>query len=267
MNAQPVLVDADLASGSPAVVVPTFRRPSPVRLTGIELRKTVDTRAGRVLLLGIFALALIGLGWQLTHLDHAPVSFSDWVGAADTGVILLLPVLGILAMTSEWTQRTALTTFTLVPRRGRVLAAKLVAAVALGVVLTLVVTVVAAATTALGGAIDGQPVVWGELHRVVGGTLVAGSLNVLMGAAFGALIGYTPAAVTLFFVAPTAWSVLAGTVLTGDRGEWFDIFVAFGRLSDFQVAGHWLRIGTALLVWIAIPLLLGTLRSLRRNVS
>jgi len=34
----------------------------------------------------------------------------------------LLPVLGIMAVTSEWTQRTGLVTHTLEPRRSRILA-------------------------------------------------------------------------------------------------------------------------------------------------
>jgi hypothetical protein len=42
-------------------------------------------------------------------------------------------VLAILSVTSEWSQRTALVTFSLVPDRRRVLAAKLVAVVVLAV--------------------------------------------------------------------------------------------------------------------------------------
>lgn len=42
-----------------------------------------------------------------------------------------MPVVGILLVTSEWSQRTAITTFTLVPQHGRVLTAKLLAALVL----------------------------------------------------------------------------------------------------------------------------------------
>ena len=38
-----------------------------------------------------------------------------------------MPVVGILLVTSEWTQRTAMISFTLVPHRSRVLLAKLLA--------------------------------------------------------------------------------------------------------------------------------------------
>ena len=40
---------------------------------------------------------------------------------------MLLPIVGILLVSSEWSQRTALITFTLVPQRMRVMSAKLAA--------------------------------------------------------------------------------------------------------------------------------------------
>jgi hypothetical protein len=57
---------------------------------------------------------------------------------------ILLPILGILSVTSEWSQRTTLLTFALVPRRERVTAAKALAACLLGA-LGLVVCLAAAA--------------------------------------------------------------------------------------------------------------------------
>ena len=57
---------------------------------------------------------------------------------------ILLPVLGIMSVTSEWSQRTAMVTFTLEPSRSRFLAAKFVgtlivavAAVVIGLALTI----------------------------------------------------------------------------------------------------------------------------------
>ena len=54
-------------------------------------------------------------------------------------------MLGILAVTSEWGQRTALVTFTLEPHRGRIVIAKLVATVVLGAVAVVVALGLAAA--------------------------------------------------------------------------------------------------------------------------
>ena len=46
---------------------------------------------------------------------------------------LILPVVGILAVTSEWSQRTGLVTFGLEPRRMRIAWAKLISALLVGV--------------------------------------------------------------------------------------------------------------------------------------
>ena len=76
---------------------------------------------------------------------------SLFLGAVETTGILL-PVIGILAVTSEWSQRTALTTFTLVPRRARVIAAKLIAGVVLALIAVLVCLAAAAVAAAASGA-------------------------------------------------------------------------------------------------------------------
>ena len=111
----------------------------------------------------IVGLAVLALGWLVWTSWHDPqgqVMFRDFAGAALAAAAFLLPVLGILAMTSEWSQRTALTTFTLSPRRIPVLLAKLVAALLLMLGVMLAITVVAALATALAGAISGDPVTW-----------------------------------------------------------------------------------------------------------
>ena len=59
-------------------------------------------------------------------------------------------------MTSEWSQRSGLTTFTLVPSRGRVIAAKAVAALIVGIVSMLVAFAIGAIGTAAGSAIAGS---------------------------------------------------------------------------------------------------------------
>ena len=120
-------------------VADDVRRPSFAVLTGVELRKTVDTRAGRVLLAGILLLCCVAIGYGVFTAGRGDLLYAGWVGDSTIPVTFLLPVLGVLAMSSEWTQRTVLSTFTLTPRRLRVLTAKLAAAVALGVVVTLAV--------------------------------------------------------------------------------------------------------------------------------
>jgi hypothetical protein len=236
------------------------------RLVSVELRKSVDTRAGVLLLVLTVLLTLAPVGWQLTHLTDGVPDYDVWVSTARGGVVVFLPVLGILAMTSEWTQRTALTTFTLVPRRGRVLAAKLAAAVLLGTAVMLFVLAVAAAALLAASGLKGTTLVWGDVASVVGGSLVTSALNIVMGAAFGAAIAQSAAAITVFLVAPTLWQV-AGTALLGDDAQWLDVFQAFGRLSSFELAGHGPQVVTSVVAWVVLPLAFGWARALRRNVS
>ena len=94
------------------------------RLVRVEWGKATDTRAARWLL-ALVAASTIGL--MLAPL-LAPASidqtYTSYLGFAAIGLTILLPVVSILTLTSEWSQRTVLTTFTQEPRRTRVINAK-----------------------------------------------------------------------------------------------------------------------------------------------
>ncbi|HEX5512489.1 MAG TPA: hypothetical protein VFX41_12300 [Actinomycetales bacterium] len=241
------------------------RRPSLARLTGIELRKSVDTRSGRVLMLVVLGLGLAGLAWRVVNAANTPVTFEHYLGTAMIGVQLVLPVVGLMAMTSEWTQRTALSTFTSTPRRGRIITAKVTSALLLGTVLTALIVVLGWAATLLGGAVTGtEPVFDGSL-KLVGGVLIANLLNLLMASAFGALIPVTAAAIVAFLVAPQLWAA-AGTALFKDAAQWLDVYGAFGRI----VSWRWVDLpqsATSIAAWIVVPLAVGVFMSLRREVK
>ena len=142
----------------------TFAHPSdvvaairPLRFTtllDVERRKLTDTRSGRGLLAATVAAAAAVLVWKVTHAE-IETSFDNYSAGVATMVAFLTPLIALLAMTSEWTQRTALTTFTLAPRRFPVLAAKYVAAVLLSLGATVTGLVMAAAATAIGGGLHG----------------------------------------------------------------------------------------------------------------
>jgi hypothetical protein len=255
---------ARLAARTPSV---DARRPSSARLVGVELRKTVDTRAGRWLLAVLGGLAVAALGYRLWNAGNTPVGYEHWFGTALTGVQMLLPVLGVLAMTSEWTQRTALSTFTLVPQRGRVLAVKLVAALVLAVAVVLAVAALSAVATLVGGALTGDVVAWGDVPRLVGGAVVATGLSVLMGAGFGALLQHTTAAIVAFFLAPMLWGAVAVPLFGDHVARWLDVFSAFAAVAAFDVAGVVAQTLVAVGAWVVLPLALGVVRSLRREVS
>ena len=98
------------------------------RLIGVELRKMADTRAGTWLLLaiGLITAAIVTIFFFAAPDEQR--TFLNFMGATATPQGFVLPVLGILLVTSEWGQRTTLTTFVLEPSRPKVIAAKVVAA-------------------------------------------------------------------------------------------------------------------------------------------
>jgi len=167
--------------------------------------------------------------WRSAPASPENRTFLNFMGATATPQGFLLPVLGILLVTSEWSQRTALVTFTLMPVRGRVLAAKVVAALLAGVAAIAVAIVVALVATVVGGA-DGAFTGIGPddfekffLLQVTG---------VLQGLAFGLLFLRSAAAIVTYFVLPTAFTILA-TLWTAldDVRAWIDLATTRTRCS------------------------------------
>ena len=97
------------------------------RLVGLEVRKMVDTLAGRWLVIVTVALALALMIGFAVFGDAGQVTVGTSLGAAAGPFGILLPVLGIMAATAEWSQRAGLVTFSLEPRRGRIVLARVVA--------------------------------------------------------------------------------------------------------------------------------------------
>ncbi len=81
---------------------------------------------------------------SIRAVSHIP-TFASVLDVGVKPASVLLPIVGILLVTSEWSQRTGLITFPLVPVRSRVIAAKLLASLVLALaMLAMSVGVVAA---------------------------------------------------------------------------------------------------------------------------
>src|SRR5262249_59809230 len=89
------------------------------RLLRAEWHKTIDTRAARWLLAAAAITTIGALLIPLLFPHNVAQSRASYVTWAGLGLTRLLPVVLILAMTAEWSQRTAMMTFTQEPRRGR----------------------------------------------------------------------------------------------------------------------------------------------------
>src|SRR4051812_20295205 len=120
-------------------------RPGLGRLVAVELRKMVNTRAGFWLQVATVAITLIAVILRFVVGDAADHTFAAVLSVAVKPAAVLLPVAGILLVTSEWSQRTGMITFTLVPVRSRVLVTKLIASLVLALAMLAMSVAVAAA--------------------------------------------------------------------------------------------------------------------------
>ncbi|HEX3813724.1 MAG TPA: ABC transporter permease [Mycobacteriales bacterium] len=243
------------------------KRASLRRLTLIELRKMADTRAG-IALLAVTVLIAVVMMLVLPFASHDyEQSLSYFFRNTLMPVGALLPVLGILAATSEWSQRTALSTFTLVPHRERIAAAKVFAVVLLAVLATALCLVTAALANLIGHA-QGANGGWELSGTILGNGLLSQLFGMLIGFSFGLLLMSSPFAIVAYFLVPTVIQLLGGLVnqLTKPL-HWFDQS-ALTKLSDEHVSGKsWAQIATTLALWLLVPLALGLIRLNRHEVK
>ncbi|MBC9734044.1 ABC transporter permease [Nocardioides marmotae] len=240
------------------------------RLVGVELRKIYDTRAGRWLLGAIVLITAAIMTIFFFAADARDRTFENFISIAATPQGFLLPVLGILLVTSEWSQRTAMVTFALEPSRTKVVAAKSAAALVFGVLAFIAAIVAAAVCSLVGGAEDGFSDVQTQLFVLF---FALQLLTLLQGLAYGLLLLNTPAAIVTFFVLPIASSIVFSLVSAlEDLAPWLDLSTAqtplFNGFTGASITGEeYAQLGTTTLIWIIIPFVLGWIRVLRAEVK
>jgi ABC-2 type transport system permease protein len=233
-------------------------RPGLFRLVAVELRKMVDTRAGFWLLLGSLALMVTVVVLNVT--------FASVLDVAIQPAAVLLPVIGILLVSSEWSQRTAPITFALVPRRSRVLVAKVGAAL----VLAAAALAVSLAVGAIGTAIASPDVAgtWTLEPASLGQAAVYITAAMLMGLAFGAALLASAPAIVLLFMLPLTWSLVASISIFEIPQHWLATTETVAPLADHTLsATEWAHLGTTLSVWMLLPLVIGVWRIRRSEVG
>jgi ABC-2 type transport system permease protein len=241
------------------------RRVPTSRLVRVELRKMADTRAGMWLLIGIAALTcVVGMIYMVTA-DQPDRTFLKVIAAAAIPQMTVLPVLGILLVTSEWTQRTALVTFTLEPVRMRVVTAKIFAALAFGLGAVVVTLVMGAVLTLIGG----NEVAWsGVGAESIAKLALVQEEMVLRGLAFGLLILNSAGAIATYFILPTAVSLLTTTwKAIQDVAPWINFDSGILLQGMTLTNEQWAQFGVTVVIWIAVPFAAGLFRVLRKEVK
>lgn len=272
---------------APLTIDTTSTPPTPFgRLIRVEWRKMLDTRGGFWLLMvtGILIALVMTAILLIAGLTDADLELTaeNLAQIFTIPVSLLVPVFGILIVTSEWSQRTAMVTFSLEPNRLKVVGAKLVAVAALALATIAFAVVIGAITNVLVAAIDGTDTVW-NLSPVTFFWIVMVQVAFFgMGFALGALLLNTPGSIAIYYVVALMLPMILWPALFAlfdwarDILPWVEINTASAPLtSGMNLVGEQVDVGateylqflTSALIWFALPLALGIWRLLRAEIK
>ena len=247
-------------------------RPIPTtRLVKVELRKMFNTRSGFWMLISIGVLSVIATGAVIIFAPDSDVTYENFARAIGFPMSVILPMIAILAVTSEWSQRSGLTTFTLVPSRGRVIGAKAIATLLVGLGSMAVAFAVGALGNVAGSALAGVDTVW-DISLSMAPQMVLGDLvGMAIGFTLGVVLRNSAAAIVGYFVVSL---VMPGIlVLLAQVRSWFEDLQPWIDWNETQVVlfdgatntgKEWAMLGSTTMIWIVIPLVVGLL-SLRRS--
>ncbi|MBA2954842.1 ABC transporter permease subunit [Nocardioides sp. MAH-18] len=254
-------------------------RPTPARIPmsriiGVELRKSFDTRSGFWLLASVGILAVLATAATILFAPDDAITYDSFGAAIGIPMAIILPMIAILSVTSEWSQRTGLTSFTLVPHRGRIIRAKLTVALGVGIVSMLLAFGIGALGNLLGAAIVGVDPVWDIVGGDFAGLILFQILNMLIGFMLGVLFRNSAGAIVGYFVygfvLGTITSVLAATQEWFEKAQpWVDFNYAQGALTDASsmTGENWAQLAVTGLFWLVIPLAIGLWSVLRSEVK
>ena len=255
-------------------VPPAAYPPIPLRrIVSTEVRKLFDTRSGFWLVVGVALLAVLASAAVAALSSGAGMTYRAFTTAVDYPLTVVLPVVAILSVTSEGSQRSGLTTFTLVPRRGRVVAAKAVACVGVAVTTVPLTLAVGALGNLAGTALPGITPVWDVTVTSMLTIVLSNVLGVLVGFVLGILVRGSVGAVVAYFVYALVLPALA-VVLAGSQAwfatlqPWVDLRYAQGTLVDGTLtAAQWQHLATSAALWLLAPLAVGLVAVVRAEVK
>jgi ABC-2 type transport system permease protein len=223
-----------------------------------EWLKVFSTRMWIGMLVGALAFTAINVvalvfasGQQGAPALTDPATVRSVYASAGSASVLVL-VLGILGMTTEFRHMTVTSTFLATPRRGRVMSAKMAVHAVVGAAFGLVCAVFATGLAALLLQLKDHAAV--EVSTVVaigGGTVLCFAIYAVVGVALGALIRNQIAAILFALV----WVLLVEALVVAFLpavGKWLPGGAASGVLQSVSFTGT-----TYLPVWAASLLLLG----------
>lgn len=221
---------------------------------------------------GLYLTVVGGAGWLAAASTETAPRSDVALGVALTGFgvgQLVVLVLGVLAVTTEFASGTALVSLTVAPRRTRLLMAKTLVVTGYAALLTAVLVVVcAAAAFTLTEVPGGLQLLAPEVLRPLGLQVVDGALVAVLAVALGAVLRSTAGAVgigaALVFVLPPVLA-LWGKELASRASQGLPA-LRVGEDAFLAEATTW-PVGLAVVAaWSVVAWLLGALLLERRDV-
>ena len=252
---------------APAVAIPARR------VLTTELRKMFDTRSGFWLIASIGIAALLATTAVVLFAPDDELTYGTFAAAFGIPMAVILPIIATLSVTSEWSQRSGLTTFTLVPHRGRVILAKAEVSVVIGVVSVLLALAVGVVGNLVGAAIAGVDTVWdmsvSDMLLIVLGNV----LGLLVGFMLGVLIRSSAGAIVAYFVYSFVLPTLSGLLAASqgwfrDLQPWVDFNYAQSALFNGSLTSEqWGQLAVTSAGWLVLPTALGVWLVMRAEVK
>jgi hypothetical protein len=265
------------ASTATATATATDRRTevTPIslrRVVRVELRKMFDTRSGFWLIASIGITGLIATVATIAFAPHAELTYYTFAKAIGFPITVILPMVALLSITSEWSQRSGLTTFTYVPDRRLVVGAKTLSSIAVAVGSMLFAFAIGAVGTVVGSAVAGVPEVW-DVSVAHALTIVLGNLTCLLtGTMLGMLLRSSAGGLVTYFVITLLVPTMSGLLATSqqwfaDLQPWVDLNYAQSFLFEgMQTGAQWAHIASTVAIWIVLPGMLGLRLVMRSEV-
>ena len=243
------------------------------RVVWVELTKMFDTRSGFWLMMGIAISAVLATASVIVFAPDNAQTYDNFGAAIGIPMVILLPIIAILSVTSEWSQRSGLTTFTLLPKRGRVIWAKLTVSVAVGALSMVLALAIGAVGNVVGSTIAGVDTVWDISMNQALSIVFANVLQLLIGFMLAVLIRNSAGAIVAYFVYNFVLSTLTMLLATSqqwfaDLQPWVDFNYSQGALFDGNLTGEqWANLAVSGVVWLVIPLAVGLVLIRRSEVK
>ena len=243
------------------------------RVVRVELRKMFNTRSGFWLIASLAITSLIAMAATAAFAPDKYLTYYNFAKAVGFPITVILPMVALLSITSEWSQRSGLTTFTYVASRRRVIWAKTLSAVVVAVASMVFAFIIGAVGNVVGSTIAGTPTVW-DLSVGHAATIVLGNLvSLLMGTMIGMLLRSSAGGLVTYFVVtllvPNLSTLLSDSqAWFKDLQPWVDLTYAQSFLFEGMHTGaQWAHVAAAVGLWIVLPGSFGLRRVMRSEVK